>query len=55
MHISKCADVVICDGGSTDGSMSDENMKAYKVNTLLIKTDKGKQGAQASHGFLVGP
>ena len=51
MHISKCADVVICDGGSTDGSMSDENMKAYKVNTLLIKTDKGKQGAQLRMGF----
>ncbi len=51
VHISKCADVVICDGGSTDGSMSDENMKAYKVNTLLIKTDKGKQGAQLRMGF----
>jgi len=50
-QISKYADLVICDGGSTDGSMSDENMKVHKVNALLIKTDKGKQGAQLRMGF----
>lgn len=45
------ADIVICDGGSTDGCTEETSLKALKVNTLLIKQDAGKQGAQLRMGF----
>jgi dolichol-phosphate mannosyltransferase len=44
-------DVVLCDGGSTDGSLQAEQLKNYGVNTLLIKKDGGKQSAQLRMGF----
>ena len=47
----KVADIVICDGGSTDGSLSEENLKRFSVNTLLIKRDEGKQGTQLRMGI----
>lgn len=50
-NISGYADIVICDGGSTDGSTEDEILKSLNVNTLLIKQDTGKQGAQLRMGF----
>ena len=50
-HISDYADIVICDGGSTDGSTDTNTLKALDVNTLLIKHDIGKQGAQLRMGF----
>lgn len=49
--ISKYADIVICDGGSTDGSTDDAKMRAMEVNTLLIKKSAGKQGAQLRMGM----
>lgn len=45
------ADIVICDGGSTDGSLSEEMLEKNHVNTLLIKTGAGKQGAQLRMGI----
>lgn len=45
------ADIVICDGGSTDGSTQNEKLKKYHVNTLLVKQDVGKQGAQLRMGI----
>lgn len=50
-NISNYADLVLCDGGSTDGSMEEKLLKKFKVNTLLIKRDKGKQGAQLRMGI----
>ena len=50
-RISDSADIVICDGGSTDGSLSYQFLKKVKVNTLLVKMDSGKQGAQLRMGF----
>lgn len=44
-------DIVICDGGSTDGSTDVEKLKKLHVNTLLIKRDVGKQGAQLRMGI----
>ncbi len=44
-------DIVICDGGSKDGSNDEEFLKALGVNTLLIKKGVGKQGAQLRMGF----
>lgn len=45
------ADVIICDGGSTDGCTDEGTLKSFGVNTLLVKDDVGKQGAQLRMGF----
>ena len=45
------ADIVICDGGSTDGSIDAGRLKKLKVNTLLTKQDTGRQGAQLRMGI----
>ncbi len=45
------ADIIICDGGSLDGSMDAEKLAVLKVNALLIKSDYGKQGTQLRMGF----
>lgn len=50
-NIAKISDIVICDGGSTDGSIDDNTLKTLDVNTLLIKQGAGKQGAQLRMGF----
>lgn len=44
-------DVVIADGGSTDGSTQPDTLKALGVNTLLTKTGPGKLGAQMRMAF----
>ncbi len=49
--VSSYADIVICDGGSTDGCTDENILKGLEVNTLLIKQDAGKQGAQLRMGF----
>ncbi len=49
--VSDSADIVICDGGSTDGCTEDELLKSLEVNTLLTKRDEGKQGAQLRMGI----
>jgi dolichol-phosphate mannosyltransferase len=45
-YLSKEIDIVIADGGSTDGSMDHEKLKGFDVNTLLIKKSVGKLGTQ---------
>lgn len=47
--VSRFADIVICDGGSTDGCT--DNLLHYDINTVLIKKDIGKQGAQLRMGI----
>jgi dolichol-phosphate mannosyltransferase len=49
--IDKLVDIIICDGDSTDGSTEINQLKALGINTLLIKKDSGKQGAQLRMGF----
>ena len=49
--ISSYADIVICDGGSTDGCTDETKLRELDVNTLLIKQDSGKQGAQLRMGI----
>ncbi len=49
--IDKVVDIILCDGGSTDGSMKPGTLELYGVNTLLIKTGPGKQGAQLRMGL----
>ncbi len=50
-QIAKYVDIVICDGGSTDGCTEEEMLKKLQVNTLLVKRDVGKQGAQYRMGI----
>lgn len=50
-HVADHADLVICDGGSTDGSLEERKLRKLQVNTLLVKRDKGKQGAQLRMGI----
>lgn len=50
-QISNFADIVICDGGSTDGCTEENRLRELCVNTLLVKQDAGKQGAQLRMGF----
>lgn len=49
--VSSHADIVICDGGSTDGCTEEKNLRNLQVNTLLVKRDSGKQGAQLRMGI----
>lgn len=49
--VNKVIDIVLLDGGSTDGSTAHSKLKSLGVNTLLVKTDTGKQGAQLRMGF----
>lgn len=48
---SKFADIIIADGGSTDGSINKQFLKSSGVKTLLIKTGPGKLSAQYRMAF----
>ncbi len=50
-EIHRHADIVLCDGGSTDGSTEHERLRKLRVNTLLTKLGEGKQGAQLRMGI----
>lgn len=50
-NISDYADIVICDGDSTDGYTEESTLRSLKVNSLLVKKDIGKQGAQLRMGI----
>ncbi len=50
-NVSTYADIVICDGDSKDGSTEETILRSYNVNTLLVKKDAGKQGAQLRMGI----
>lgn len=49
--IDKLCDIIILDGGSSDGCTKGDMLKSFGVNALLIKTGPGKQGAQLRMGF----
>jgi len=49
--VSAHADIVICDGGSSDGCTEETKLRTLDVNTLLVKQDVGKQGAQLRMGI----
>jgi dolichol-phosphate mannosyltransferase len=50
-NIAKMADIIICDGGSSDGSLNDKLLKNTNVRALLIKTGPGKLSAQLRMGY----
>ncbi|WP_295965661.1 glycosyltransferase family 2 protein [uncultured Bartonella sp.] len=45
-NISDMADIIIIDGGSTDGSLEPDFLKEMNVSGLLVKTGPGKLSAQ---------
>lgn len=49
--VSEYVDIVICDGDSTDGCTEERRLRELGVNSLLIKKDIGKQGAQLRMGI----
>lgn len=49
--VADYADIVICDGESTDGCTESNRLKKLRVNSLLVKHDAGKQGAQLRMGI----
>jgi dolichol-phosphate mannosyltransferase len=44
-------DIVVADGGSTDGSLEESFLKSQKVRALLTKKGKGKLSAQMRMAF----
>lgn len=50
-NIDNLVDIIICDGNSNDGSMNEKALIEKGVNTLLVKKDKGRQGAQLRMGI----
>jgi dolichol-phosphate mannosyltransferase len=46
LAVSDIADIIIVDGGSTDGSLEFAGLKSLGVNALIEKTDSGKLSAQ---------
>lgn len=50
-NVADFADIVICDGGSSDGCTDETKLKSLQVNSLLVKQDEGKQGAQLRMGI----
>lgn len=45
------ADIVVADGGSSDGSTEHQRLQKLGVNTLLVKTGPGKLGSQMRMAF----
>lgn len=48
---SEYIDIIIADGGSTDGSLDSSYLKKHKVTALLTKTGFGKLSAQMRMAF----
>ena len=51
LNLTKVVDVIICDGGSTDGSLEIDFLKSNDITCLLTKTDVGKLSAQLRMGY----
>ena len=46
-----CADIIVADGGSTDGSLTPKLMSDSDASALLVKTGPGKLSAQMRMAF----
>lgn len=50
-ELARDFDVVVADGGSTDGSLDAESLRAWNVRALLTKTGAGRLSAQMRMAF----
>lgn len=50
-RISHIIDIIVADGGSSDGSTNKDRLRKLKVNTLLVKKGAGKLGTQMRMAF----
>jgi dolichol-phosphate mannosyltransferase len=50
-RLSERIDIVIADGGSTDGSTDHETLKDLSINALLVKKSTGQLGTQMRMAF----
>ena len=55
LHIDALADIVLVDGGSTDGSLDRPFLDQHGVQALLVKTGAGKLSAQlrCAYAFVI--
>lgn len=51
LDIAGTADIILVDGGSTDGSLAIDVLEARSVRGLLVKTGPGKLSAQLRCGY----
>jgi len=51
LRIDRMADILIVDGGSTDGSLGEKMLRERGVRGLLIKTGPGRLSAQLRCGY----
>lgn len=51
VQAASIVDIIICDGGSRDGSTDRSALEPLGVNSVLTKMGPGKQGAQLRMGF----
>lgn len=51
LNISSVADLIICDGGSTDGSADIDMLRTFDVNALVIRKSKGHMSDQLMLGY----
>lgn len=54
IEVSRIADILIVDGGSTDGSLNLKILKKLNVNGLITKLGPGKLSAQLRCGYAFG-
>ena len=54
LHIMDSIDIIIADGGSTDGSLDEEYLRSMGVRTLLTKLGPGKLSAQMRMAMAYG-
>lgn len=52
LGIHKKVDIIIVDGGTTDGSLDECYLKSQHVHTLLLKTAKGKLSVTVKYSSL---
>ena len=51
LQVSELADIIIIDGGSTDGSLELESLNEFNIRGLLVKKGFGKLSAQLRCGY----